>query len=75
MSVSPPPPSKAKIGDVWVDPFDAKRYIFTGENLDDYLYGWKPWDQITDRPDWPRGLRGVLQRIRYAIRPGPSGVW
>lgn len=49
MSVSPPPPEKANVGDVWVDPFDARRYIFTGEDLDEVMYGWKPWDLANEK--------------------------
>lgn len=44
MSLQPPPPSRSQIGDVWVDPITANRFVFTGENLDEVNYGWVAWE-------------------------------
>lgn len=41
MSLMPPAPEKSKVGDVWVDPVSADRYVFTGENLECVNYGWE----------------------------------
>lgn len=51
MSLSPPPPEKSKLGDVWVDPFDARRYIYTGEDTE-IMWGWKPWDLANEKFDY-----------------------
>lgn len=51
MSLSPP--RKPGIGDVWVEPFTAERYIFTGTDEPyiaasgahlDAFDGWERWD-------------------------------
>jgi hypothetical protein len=52
MSLLPPGPSKSQVGDVWVDPLTARRYIFTGENLDDWNYGWMPWELRNEQHEY-----------------------
>jgi hypothetical protein len=54
VSLSPPPPSRSKIGDVWVDPITAHRFIFTGENLDEINYGWIPWELRNEQYEYER---------------------
>jgi hypothetical protein len=54
MSLLLPPPEQAQIGDIWVDPLTAHRFVFTGENLDDWEYGWVPWDLQNERYEYER---------------------
>jgi hypothetical protein len=55
VSMSPPPAARSKVGDVWVDPFDAHRYVFTGENLDKPMWGWVQWDLRNEQYEYERG--------------------
>lgn len=52
--VSMSPPRNPTVGDMWVDPYTAERYIFTGSGEPyiapsgahlDALDGWVKWDQ------------------------------
>lgn len=52
MSLQPPAPGKSNIGDVWVDPITAHRFVFTGENLDQTNYGWVPWTLRNEQYDY-----------------------
>jgi hypothetical protein len=47
----------AAVGQVWVDPITADRYIFTGENLDGLNYGWKRWDLASEQAAYERDER------------------
>lgn len=55
MGLQPPSPSKANIGDIWVDPITAHRFVFTGENLDQINYGWIPWTLENEKYEYQRG--------------------
>ena len=61
MSLSPP--RKPSIGDVWVDPFDASRYVYSGTDKPfigaggvhlDAFDGWEPWDLRNERYEYER---------------------
>lgn len=39
MSLTPPPPERSEVGDVWVDPITADRWEFTGDETQG-VYGW-----------------------------------
>ena len=60
MSLSPP--VSPQIGDVWVDPFTAERYVFSGvgefyspSGLHlDALDGWERWDLRNEQYEYER---------------------
>src|SRR5262249_38929142 len=54
VSLQPPSPERSQVGDVWVDPITADRFIFTGENLDQINYGWVRWDLASEQAKYER---------------------
>ena len=64
MSLQPPAPSKSKIGDVWVDPITADRFVFTGENLESVNYGWVTAGMTMEILTELRAVRTELAAVR-----------
>jgi hypothetical protein len=61
--VSLSPPRKPNVGDVWVDPFDAARFIYTGTDKPyitksgyhlDAFDGWERWDLRNEQYEYER---------------------
>jgi hypothetical protein len=54
--VSLSPPRHPQIGDVWVDPFTAERFVYTGESTDptEAFDGWERWDLRNEQYEYER---------------------
>jgi hypothetical protein len=56
MSLSPP--RNPTIGQIWVDPFTAERFIFTGEigkRPDEAFDGWERWELRNEQYEYEQG--------------------